>query len=109
MSGQNMGRSICCQTLKRRMDISDPLNFQQFTVYTDRIIVAVNFLIKRENLRLKSKKRENTVDIRRFSMINLVEKSRVQSVILRPNAGNRHENGRFEAVKMNVSAEIKKI
>ena len=91
------------------MDISDPLNFQQFTGFTDRTIVAANFLIKRENLRLKSKKRENTVDIRRFSMINLVEKSRVQSVILRPNAGNRHENGRFEAVKMNASAEIKKI
>lgn|GEM_PF-3635661 len=59
--------------------------------------MAANFLIKRENLRLKSKKEKNTVDIRHFSMINLVEKSRVQSVILRPNAKNRHGNGRFEA------------
>ena len=30
-------------------------------------------------------------------MINLVEKSRVQSVILKPNVENRRENGRFEA------------
>lgn len=59
--------------------------------------MAANFLIKRENLRLKSKKEKNTVDIRRFSMINLVEKSRVQSVILKPNVENRRENGRFEA------------
>ena len=45
----------------------------------------------------KVKKEKNTVDIRRFSMINLVEKSRVQSVILKPNVENRRENGRFEA------------
>ena len=58
VSERNTEWSICCQTLKRRMDISVLLNFQQFTGFTDRTIVAANFHIKRENLRLKSKKRK---------------------------------------------------
>lgn len=57
----------------------------------------IEFLSKKRLKFLKVKKEKNTVDIRRFSMINLVEKSRVQSVILKPNVENRRENGRFEA------------
>ena len=91
----NGARSILGSVYKIPVMVEETNNLIFFP--TTAIENEKNVWIGSNNILNYHKKGKNTVDIRHFSMINLVEKSRVHSVILKPNVENRRGNGRVEA------------